>query len=89
MQKILVFGLIIFAFTPNLVAQSEKSTDQEATAKQPIVEFTETYDKRFLKRDPKIGTKLPNVKAFDAQGDPFELDSTHGKYMVVVFGCLT
>ena len=90
MKKRFLFGLIIFGFcTPNLNAQSKSSGEQTANSSQPIVEFTENFDKRFLKRDPKIGAKLANVNAFDEKGNPLELDSTRGKYTVIVFGCLT
>ena len=57
--------------------------------KRQPVEFEDMYNRRFLQRDPQVGTKIPNVQAFDEKGEPFEWNSTHGKYTVVVFGCLT
>lgn len=37
----------------------------------------------------KIGSPMPEVKVFDAEGKPFDTASLKGKYSVVVFGCLT
>lgn len=53
------------------------------------VEWTEVYDKMFLKRTPLLDDYAPDVDAFDEQGQPFEFSSTQGKHTVVVFGCLT
>ena len=89
-KKSSVVALLLLGFCIScLNAQSNKSSEQKSATSPKIVEFTESYDKRFLKRDPKIGTRLPNVQAFDERGEPLELDSTRGKYTVVVFGCLT
>ncbi len=37
----------------------------------------------------KVGTPMPKVTVFDAEGKPFETASLEGKYSVIVFGCLT
>lgn len=54
-----------------------------------VVEFADQYNERYLRQEPPVGETLPNVKLFDAEGNPFELASTRGKYTVLVFGCLT
>jgi cytochrome oxidase Cu insertion factor (SCO1/SenC/PrrC family) len=38
---------------------------------------------------PAVGTKLPDVSAFDEQGEKFSTSSLRGSYTVLVFGCLT
>ena len=38
---------------------------------------------------PPVGTMLPQVDAFDEQGEKFSTASLRGSYTVLVFGCLT
>ncbi len=38
---------------------------------------------------PKIGEALPSITIYDAEGQPFALQSLKGQYTVIVFGCLT
>ena len=38
---------------------------------------------------PAVGSSLPDVTGWDADGNPFELTRLRGKYTVIVFGCLT
>ena len=38
---------------------------------------------------PAVGTTIPNVELFDADGNPFRLGQLKGSYTVLVFGCLT
>lgn len=38
---------------------------------------------------PKVGSQLPDVTAFDADGKPFSTKQLRGKHAVLVFGCLT
>lgn len=44
---------------------------------------------RFEREAPQIGDPLPDVTAFDADGNEFHLRSLKGNYTVLVFGCLT
>jgi len=37
----------------------------------------------------EIGTPLPDLTAYDANGQPFKLSQLKGHYSVIVFGCLT
>lgn len=37
----------------------------------------------------EIGTPLPDLTAYDADGQPFKLSQLKGHYSVIVFGCLT
>lgn len=38
---------------------------------------------------PAVGTMLPEVSAFDEQGEKFSTSTLKGSYTVLVFGCLT
>ena len=40
-------------------------------------------------RGPAVGSKLPDIAAYDAAGKPFRLSSLKGSHTVLVFGCLT
>lgn len=40
-------------------------------------------------RVPEVGTLLPGITVFDAQGNEFSTDSLRKHYSVLVFGCLT
>ena len=53
------------------------------------VEFVEGMNRRFLGKDPKIGSVVEEVTAFTSEGEEFKLGSTRGKYTVLIFGCLT
>ncbi len=46
-------------------------------------------DAQFGREAPKIGDPLPNLTAYDANGNEFKLSSLKGHYSVLVFGCLT
>jgi hypothetical protein len=45
--------------------------------------------RRFENAAPGVGTPLPEISAYDADGRPFELKNRKGSYTVLVFGCLT
>lgn len=73
-------------------AVSTRAQDQAAAqnaAGGQVTEFADQYNQRYAGQEPLEGATLPNVKLFDAEGNSFELTSTHGKYTVLVFGCLT
>ncbi len=38
---------------------------------------------------PRVGSLLPEVSAFDEQGNEFSTGTLRGHYSVLVFGCLT
>jgi cytochrome oxidase Cu insertion factor (SCO1/SenC/PrrC family) len=69
--------------------QDASKPKTEDTKKKQVVEFADTYNRRFAKRKPLIGEILADVKAWDEYGKEFDLSSTRGKYTVIVFGCLT
>jgi cytochrome oxidase Cu insertion factor (SCO1/SenC/PrrC family) len=45
--------------------------------------------RREFAKAPAVGSKLPDVAAYDASGKPFRLGRLKGSYTVLVFGCLT
>jgi cytochrome oxidase Cu insertion factor (SCO1/SenC/PrrC family) len=46
-------------------------------------------ERKFDQLSPPIGSPLPDVSAFDADGNALNLASLRGNYTVLVFGCLT
>ncbi len=48
-----------------------------------------SMERRFNESTPAIGEPLPDVSAFDEEGNEFKLSSLKGHYSVIVFGCLT
>jgi len=46
-------------------------------------------DKRFEQAKPAVGDMLPDVGAFDENGQKLKLRDLKGQYTVIVFGCLT
>lgn len=46
-------------------------------------------DTRFEQAKPAIGDLLPDVAAFDENGQKLKLRDLKGQYTVIVFGCLT
>ena len=43
----------------------------------------------FDETSPKLGSPLPDLKCYDAEGDKFNLLSLKGHHSVLLFGCLT
>ena len=60
-----------------------------STTSAQTAEFVDKYNKKFLKKEPKIGDTVKEVSVFDALGKPMKLSSAQGKYTVLIFGCLT
>lgn len=56
--------------------------------KKPV-EFTETYDARYVKQKPNIGETIDGLEAFDEHGNALDFKDLRGKYTVFNFGCLT
>ena len=60
-----------------------------STVSAQTAEFVDKYNKKFLKKEPKIGDTVKEVSVFDDLGKPMKLSSAQGKYTVLIFGCLT
>jgi cytochrome oxidase Cu insertion factor (SCO1/SenC/PrrC family) len=43
----------------------------------------------FVKKAPTLGEPFPDLTAYDAEGEPFDLARLRGNITVVTFGCLT
>ena len=52
-------------------------------------EFIDIYNERFLDGDPKLGSKIEKLVAFDENGKALNFESLKGKHTVITFGCLT
>lgn len=44
---------------------------------------------RFSQNSPAVGERLPDVTAYDEDGNKFNLREIKDNYSVIVFGCLT
>ena len=76
----LCLGLISTGF-----AQNRTRKESASPANSP----REQVNQRFNQSTPEIGAALPDVSAFDADGNAFKLQSIKGNHSVLVFGCLT
>ncbi len=66
---------------------SQQEVQQEV--QQETVEFEERFNKSYLEKAPMLNAEFSGLKGFDQAGEPWEIESTRGKYSVYVFGCLT
>jgi cytochrome oxidase Cu insertion factor (SCO1/SenC/PrrC family) len=76
---VLILGLSSRTYLPAAPIQKPKQVE----------EFADRYEKMFAPRDPKVGSTVADVSAFDEDGNEFALKQTRGKHTVLVFGCLT
>ncbi|HUG93299.1 MAG TPA: hypothetical protein VML55_20830 [Planctomycetaceae bacterium] len=74
---------VAFAIALGLLATSVRAQPGEANSpRQQVV-------RGFERTAPDVGELLPDVAAFDADGQPLRLSSLKGSHTVLVFGCLT
>lgn len=71
------------------VLESVLEKKSAAPPKTAVAEFTDTYNKRFLDRKPRIGKTIDGLMAFGEDGKEFDFDALRGKFTVINFGCLT
>jgi cytochrome oxidase Cu insertion factor (SCO1/SenC/PrrC family) len=45
--------------------------------------------REFERRAPRVGEAVPDVRLYDASGQPRQLSELRGAYTVLIFGCLT
>ena len=81
-QTIVVSFLLL---TGNALTAKEKPEEH----RQPVDSPRVALEKRFNRSSPAVGSSLPVVSAFDADGNSFTLTELKGNYAVLVFGCLT
>ena len=53
------------------------------------VEFADRYNAQFEPVDPKLGSTIRDLVAFDENGKAININQLKGKYTVLTFGCLT
>lgn len=68
-------GSVVFGFLTSPVSAQQRN---------PRRQLAENFA-----RGPKVGEKLPDIAAYDADGKPFKVSSLKGSHAVIVFGCLT
>ena len=66
-----------------------KTNQSDRAAAERPVSPAQRVTRQFEKAAPKIGQRLPDVTAYDAEGKPWKLTGLRGHYAVLVFGCLT
>ena len=67
---------------------TQKLIDEEASGREPM-EFAETFNRRYLTKNPLVGDPIGSLGAFDELGNEFDFNDLKGKYTVINFGCLT
>lgn len=84
------------AISPSEFADRQAAAQQalaqhqaEMAAKQQTMEFADRFNQRFLGQDPKMGTEIKDLVAFDEEGNELDFADLRGKYTVINFGCLT
>tara|TARA_B100000459_G_scaffold146000_1_gene111327 strand:- start:1012 stop:1188 length:177 start_codon:yes stop_codon:yes gene_type:complete len=57
---------------------------------QSLVRGQDREHRRGGENIPKVGSLVPNISVFDAEGRSFALrEKLKGRHAVIVFGCLT
>ncbi|MDA7978954.1 MAG: hypothetical protein MPJ50_09320 [Pirellulales bacterium] len=87
-RRLMLFCIVVVAAIAGLL-KAVPFTQQPANQSAQVVEFDKMYNQRYAGQKPQEGETIPNVDVFAADGQPFALESTRGKYTVLVFGCLT
>lgn len=82
-------SLVVSLISLGLVGCSEAFQENANGQQDGVIEFADKYEQMFAKREPLMGSVIEGVSAYDEKGNPFDLESTRGKYTVLVFGCLT
>ena len=81
---------LVLLSSGNLTAQDKaENTAKNDKQESEVVEFAESFDRRYAKRKPLVGDSLSELVAFDELGNKLNFESLKGKYTVLNFGCLT
>ena len=88
MRRLCRTGLVMAAIlSPAILAPAHPPRKKDAPRRKP--DSTRKRLRGEFARGPAVGSKLPEIAAFDASGKPFRLSSLKGSHTVLVFGCLT
>jgi hypothetical protein len=82
--KLIYGGILSCLLCSNLFAQGFG-----ASPPLPGERGAERVRRIFDETSPKLGTLLPDLKCYDADGNEFRLRSLKGQHSVLMFGCLT
>ena len=77
-----------FVFVVQASAQ-DKPKQQEKAVEKKAESPRDRLNRRFNDASPKLGSRLPDVVGFTADGKPISLRNLKGDYKVLVFGCFT
>ena len=85
-----VIGILGIAETSAQTKTEKRAkTEKKGTPSQKKASSPRQAVSRNFARGPAVGTMVPDITAFDADGKPFRLRSIKGSHTVIVFGCLT
>lgn len=88
LRRIMILAVAALLLTKVCVTAQERGA--RSKGENPDVAKTrEGVNQQFDRRSPAIGTALPDLKAYDADGKEVRLGNLKGQYTVLVFGCLT
>jgi cytochrome oxidase Cu insertion factor (SCO1/SenC/PrrC family) len=79
-MKRLILSLVAVSFLSASVAFGQPN--QARSARDGVIQS-------FDRKSPAVGEQLPDIKAYNAAGEPIRLGELKGNYTVLVFGCLT
>lgn len=68
---------------------ADEGETEEAETGEPDGSPRQLLQRMFDESSPPVGSPLPDVSAFDADGNELRLGSLKGHWSVIVFGCLT
>lgn len=73
-----------------LFAEENKAVASMKVAKpaKPLSSI-DAMNMRFFEKDPKVGTTIESLIAFNEEGEEVNFKDFRGKHVVLVFGCLT
>jgi len=79
------------ATTNDAAGVQAETTTGETNVRRPVADGSprQSMQGRFDASSPAVGQPLPDVAAYDADGNPMNLGNLKGHYSVIVFGCLT
>ncbi len=90
MPRILAVTFVfVFSMTAATQLWSQEKQATEDASKSSDDSPRKLLERYFNANSPEVGSVLPDVRAFDSNGEEFRFSELKGQYSVLVFGCLT
>jgi len=74
---------------PPADAENSEERQEPAQEERSRSSAMDRLMRAFDRRMPEVGSHVPELTAYTADGQPVPLDQLEGEYRVLVFGCLT